>query len=989
MSKASMELRGYTGLSNDQVSTLYKPFLANGKISRRAPLIHRGYYIRQTAINRAVEWFLEEADSSCTKQIISVGCGYDFIFGRLKMCGLLHNNVSVIDIDLPDVVSVKRNAIDNDKTLKDWTSEHSSQYNLFTCDVRDTVDLVKKLQTVYNFSFSNPTLIISECVLTYMPSEDADNVLKWFSKNFSDSMLVLYEQIYPDDVFGKQMISHFKKKLAPIFSIYKYPKEEDQLRRIKDVLGYQNASVVNMNQYWDCLISWQEKNYIEGLEPFDEYEEWHTKCKHYFVGYGTNGSIRIPHFVDACEKKKNFEFSGRNCTVKRSAFPLKRWGHTAHALKGNTISLIGGYGSSEKDAAFVRRNDVQLISSRDNGDYTKVAEIANEMPASMYHSSVLIGDEIIVFGGRSSPGKCSGDLVAVNVSTGNYRVICPSEEVGPSPRYHQSMVLSKSFTLNEEKLSDCLIVYGGTNGKETFGDLWLFQQERNEWQRLIPQLNLPKLQRHAIVQLSDEELFVFGGLNERHEINRTGYVINLVSGEMTKLFFNINESSIFAGVYGHRMIALSHRRVICIGGVHPDVVDGSPLFVIDSESQTVFHLNIDGLQTNVLINHSVTDVKFEDERLAFKVVGGGLVCFSMGSRFEEEIIEIEIPLESIPSWKQRLMLNWVKSANLIDKISHNEMKSSVFASLLDKAVPFVISGADIGSCTELWKQKRFWMEKVRNGELQGRISVHKSQQKALNFSGGKKNFEYQFMEWEEFIENVFHAQDNEVLYLRSIGENPRKVPADFTTSFECLQDQLKVPEYITEMCSKSLNSNSVPKPDEKFFSSVLRISSPGLKLWTHYDAMDNVLLQVCSEKIAVLFPPECHADLELPPDIHSSSCPSSDLFSSNLPDSLKKALKKAWIQVLKPGDILYIPSFWFHNMSVLDGSDVPSISLNLFWRRYEKSLYENKDLYGNKDLVPAVQADKAVSKCLEMLQELPDELSRSFYFSRMLQKFKN
>lgn len=32
--------------------------------------------------------------------------------------------------------------------------------------------------------------------------------------------------------------------------------------------------------------------------------------------------------------------------------------------------------------------------------------------------------------------------------------------------------------------------------------------------------------------------------------------------------------------------------------------------------------------------------------------------------------------------------------------------------------------------------------------------------------------------------------------------------------------------------------------ESALFSSVLRVSSPGLRLWTHYDVMDNVLMQV-------------------------------------------------------------------------------------------------------------------------------------------------
>jgi len=35
------------------------------------------------------------------------------------------------------------------------------------------------------------------------------------------------------------------------------------------------------------------------------------------------------------------------------------------------------------------------------------------------------------------------------------------------------------------------------------------------------------------------------------------------------------------------------------------------------------------------------------------------------------------------------------------------------------------------------------------------------------------------------------------------------------------------------------------KNDDRYFSAVLRCSSGGLRLWTHYDAMDNALVGRC------------------------------------------------------------------------------------------------------------------------------------------------
>lgn len=40
---------------------------------------------------------------------------------------------------------------------------------------------------------------------------------------------------------------------------------------------------MDMNQFYYNLVSEEERNRVEWLEPFDEYEEWHLKCAHYMV----------------------------------------------------------------------------------------------------------------------------------------------------------------------------------------------------------------------------------------------------------------------------------------------------------------------------------------------------------------------------------------------------------------------------------------------------------------------------------------------------------------------------------------------------------------------------------------------------------------------------------------------------------------------------------------------------------------------------------
>ena len=85
--------------------------------------------------------------------------------------------------------------------------------------------------------------------------------------------------------------------------------------------------------------------------------------------------------------------------------------------------------------------------------------------------------------------------------------------------------------------------------------------------------------------------------------------------------------------------------------------------------------------------------------------------------------------------------------------------------------------------------------------------------------------------------------DAEKYYLRAISEdNPRQRPVQLETDFPTIAEDFQLPDRFLER--------------EKVFSSVLRVSSGGIRVWTHYDVMDNIYCQVIGHKRAVLWPPD-------------------------------------------------------------------------------------------------------------------------------------
>ena len=143
--------------------------------------------------------------------------------------------------------------------------------------------------------------------------------------------------------------------------------------------------------------------------------------------------------------------------------------------------------------------------------------------------------------------------------------------------------------------------------------------------------------------------------------------------------------------------------------------------------------------------------------------------------------------------------------------------------------------------------------------------------------------------------------------------------------------------------------------------------------------MDNLLVQVTGRKRVVLYSPADASKLYLNGD-------KSEVLDIDNPD-LTKFPKFAQATphegFLAPGDVLFIPSLWFHNVRSLEFG----VAVNVFWRHLEPRYYDNRDTYGNKDLVPATRALQIVDRAVKALDELPDDY-KDFYARRIVCKLK-
>jgi lysine-specific demethylase 8/hypoxia-inducible factor 1-alpha inhibitor (HIF hydroxylase) len=133
--------------------------------------------------------------------------------------------------------------------------------------------------------------------------------------------------------------------------------------------------------------------------------------------------------------------------------------------------------------------------------------------------------------------------------------------------------------------------------------------------------------------------------------------------------------------------------------------------------------------------------------------------------------------------------------------------------------------------------------------------------------------------------------------------------------------------------------------------SQLGLTQPasGLNLWVgpgghmeclHYDAMDGTLIQLHGSKRVVLFPPSQTFNLyPFPFYAHLRyGLKLRSWFSRVYPDQpdlqtypkLKRALEHKYEMTLQPGEALYIPAGWWHEVTAL--GDEMVCSVNRFWR---------------------------------------------------------
>ncbi|KAF7442473.1 O-Methyltransferase polyketide biosynthesis [Pyrenophora tritici-repentis] len=983
----------------------YEPFVP--KFVRRNPLINRGYWLRMHAIEQAVRRFLE-LENDKQKIVINLGSGYDPLpFQFWHRYASLAESATFVDVDYPQLMERKRDRMLSNSLLRDAllktklrTSEQpvylrSDGYMALGCDLKDLVTLERVLRAEFDIPAAS-VLFVAEVSVTYMPLKDSDTLIQWAS-TLEDARFCILEQYLPqgpEHPFAKTMLSHFDKLQASIKAVKLHSSLAQQASRFRNA-GW--PTLIMARNLWDL---WSDDSFtpptirrgLDAFEPFDEWEEFALFGGHYFLLVASNAEqgtstekLCDETAIKECSKATDAESitlqswkqpTGEALTARRFT--------AAFALDRDSVAIHGGQGTQARLA------DMDVLKRQDDIE-DRTTQPSSQLPtARMCHTITSMSNgEALLVGGRGSPTQACADSCWLFKDRTWTRV----DGLVPARYRHSAVAVMLGCGDTQEH---GVLVFGGKASDGTVLDaddccaLWT---ANNGWHSIPVDGARPSARFGAAMSTIDSAqnrgLLTGGG-------NQSGVVVEdavwewSISAPTPRLRFNDRtndvrsnlENSAYARI-GSSLVPWG-KSLMMIGGVSKKHIHSlSDDFLLLTCSDTTIEVEQPSMHvlppTTWPLLVGVGAVSTSAGEIV--LTGGGAVCFSMGSYWNEDpLILTAGSKQGSKPWRRVVPSHSSGTAGTVQakvagaapqtrrkqvcakrkpdisarttEITRVQLKSSDdFASLVAASKPVIIEGLDIGPCTDLWTLD-YLKEKLGP---QRELVIHECPSDRMTFKD--KNFAYVKKSVADFLDGI--AQGSHA-YLRAVSSSqPNKLPTKLEDDFPNIASDFRLPD----VCS-------VVK--ENYHSSPLRISGP-VSLWLHYDVLSNVLCQIRGNKTLYLYPPSDVSYLDYPPGGSSSN---TDVLTSKHP---KLRNTHPHVASLKPGDILFIPPMWSHTATPEDGV---SVAVNVFWKGLDKGYAAGKDVYGNRDLQAYENGRRDVEKIVRAFKDIPVDVSR-FYLERL------
>jgi tRNA wybutosine-synthesizing protein 4 len=791
------------------------------------------------------------------------------------------------------------------------------------------------------------------------------------------------------------MLRHFDKLQTPIQAVKKYPALSGQVSRFEHA-GWPTIKIArNMWDLWsdDDFTAPAARHRLDTVEPFDEWEEFSLFAGHYFLLVASNSDKEKP-METATVAQSNSDDQGSSgieaqsmiithrAATATSQLIARRFG-AAFSIGSDMVAFHGGQGLQARLASIdvLQRND--LVSTFQPCDSTTPQARICQTVTPLNSTAALMA------GGRASPTHALADCWLID--QGVWQQV---HDLNPA-RFRHSAV--KVTIPSEDSDIEGVFVFGGKASDGTVLDECMLWTPAQGWTTMaVDSPQRPSARFGAAISTlgsAQNSGYLVGGigsapsgvvLEDMWEWRITAPNLHLEFKDRTNDVRKANASLAY-GRLGASLVPFE-KSLLLIGGVskkeigslRDDFVTISPDPDRDSIRVEQPRVTLPESAWPLLVGAGVTAVS-QDEIV---IAGGGAVCFSMGSFWNEGHFTITTNTNTEgQTWRvPKSITNTNSSQAQVPKpppaSSKTKKKANTptptpipriqlqtaedFASLLTTSTPAIITGQDIGPCLTLWTLP-YLREKI---DPSREVVIHKSTSARMTFAS--KNFQYIKSPFGAFIDDLSAstADSPSYTYLRATSTTQAtKQPTSLSEDFPEIAGDFILPDVFREV-------------KENQHSSPLRISGP-VALWLHYDVLANILCQIRGKKTLQLYPPSDVKHLSYPPGGSSSNI---DVHDPTPRDAWLLRHTHPRIATLEPGDILFIPPMWSHTAQPEDGT---SVAVNVFFRNLEAARYAaGKDVYGNRDLQAYENGRRDVEKIKRAFKNVPGDLA-GFYLERL------
>jgi tRNA wybutosine-synthesizing protein 4 len=160
-------------------------------------------------------------------------------------------------------------------------------------------------------NLSAPTVILLECVLSYVDQKSANLLLSTLASRFSEATLIMYDPVLPysnSSCAGLAFMMHqkFNERQAPLLSC---AQSAAQYMNNLRTAGWMHVTAMSVNQASKLFLSAVERKEGTLSEPFDEFASLALLQNYYAVGIAStqSGAFQRTHELLYASKISNSE----------------------------------------------------------------------------------------------------------------------------------------------------------------------------------------------------------------------------------------------------------------------------------------------------------------------------------------------------------------------------------------------------------------------------------------------------------------------------------------------------------------------------------------------------------------------------------------------------------------------------------------------------------------------------------------------------------